>query len=35
MDLLGLGVERIEGEIAFDAKQVGDDLGVFFKDIVE
>lgn len=35
MDLLGLGVERIEGEIAFDAKQIGDDLGVFFKDIVE
>jgi hypothetical protein len=35
MDLLGLGTERIEGEIAFDAKQVGDDLGVFFKDIVE
>lgn len=35
MDLLGLGVERIEGEIAFDAKKVGDDLGVFFKDIVE
>lgn len=35
MDLLGLGVERIEGEIAFDAKQIGDDLGVFFKDIVQ
>lgn len=35
MDLLGIGVERIEGEIAFDAKKVGDDLGVFFKDIVE
>jgi hypothetical protein len=35
MDLLGLGVERIEGEIAFDAKKVSDDLGVFFKDIVE
>ena len=35
MDLLGLGVERIEGEIAFDAKKVGDDLGVFFKNIVE
>lgn len=34
MDLLGLGVERIEGEIAFDAKKIGDDLGVFFKDIV-
>lgn len=35
MDMLGLGVERIEGEIAFDAKKVGDDLGVFFKDIVQ
>lgn len=34
MDLLGLGVERIEGEIAFDAKKIGADLGVFFKDIV-
>lgn len=34
MDLLGLGTERIEGEIAFDAKQVSADLGVFFKDIV-
>ncbi len=35
MDLLGLGVERIEGEIAFDAKKIGDDLGVFFKGIVQ
>lgn len=35
MDMLGLGVERIEGEIAFDAKKVGDDLGVFFKDIIQ
>ena len=35
MDLLGLGVERIEGEIAFDARKVSDDLGVFFKDIVQ
>lgn len=35
MDMLGLGVERIEGEIAFDAKKVGADLGVFFKDIVQ
>lgn len=34
MDTLGLGTERIEGEIAFDAKQVCADLGVFFKDIV-
>ena len=35
MDMLGLGTERIEGEIAFDAKQICKDLGVFFKDIVE
>lgn len=34
MDMLGLGTERIEGEIAFDAKQICKDLGVFFKDIV-
>ena len=34
MDQLGLGTERIEGEIAFDAKQVCADLGTFFKDIV-
>lgn len=34
MDQLGLGTERIEGEIAFDAKQVCKDLGIFFKDIV-
>jgi len=35
MDMLGLGTERIEGEIAFDAKQICKDLGTFFKDIVE
>jgi len=34
MEQLGLGTERIEGEIAFDAKKVCADLGVFFKDIV-
>ena len=34
MDMLGLGTERIEGEIAFDAKQICADLGVFFKGIV-
>lgn len=34
MDLLGLGTERIEGEMAFDAKKICGDLGVFFKDIV-
>ena len=35
MDMLGLGTERIEGEIAFDAKQICADLGTFFKDIVQ
>jgi len=35
MDMLGLGTERIEGEIAFDQKVICSDLGVFFKDIVE
>lgn len=35
MDMLGLGTERIEGEIAFDAKQICKDLGVFFNDIVD
>lgn len=34
LDILGLGVERIEGEIAFDTKKICGDLGVFFKDIV-
>lgn len=34
MDILGLGTERIEGEIAFDSKVICKDLGVFFKDIV-
>lgn len=34
MDMLGLGTERIEGEVAFDAKQICSDLGVFFKNIV-
>lgn len=35
MDLLGLGTERIEGEIAFDAKVIAQDLGVFFANIVD
>lgn len=35
MDMLGLGTERIEGEIAFDAKMICKDLGVFFKGIVD
>lgn len=34
MDQLGLGTERIEGEMAFDMKVVGEDLGFFIKDIV-
>ena len=34
MDMLGLGVERIEGEMAFDTKQICADMGIFFKDIV-
>lgn len=34
MDVLGLGTERIEGEIAFDAKVIAQDLGVFFANIV-
>jgi hypothetical protein len=34
MDMLGLGTERIEGEMAFDPRVVAQDLGVFFKDIV-
>lgn len=35
MNILGLGTERIEGEIAFDAKKICPDLGIFFKDIVQ
>lgn len=34
MDWLGLGTERIEGEMAFDQKVVCADLGYFFQDIV-
>jgi hypothetical protein len=34
MELLGLGTERIEGEMAFDAKLIAKDLGVFFNNIV-
>jgi hypothetical protein len=34
MDQLGLGTERIEGEMAFDMKVVGTDLGFFFNTIV-
>lgn len=35
MNMLGLGTERIEGEIAFDCKQICADMGVFLKDVVE
>lgn len=34
MDVLGLGTERIEGEVAFDAKKICADLGTFFVNIV-
>lgn len=34
MDILGLGVERIEGEVAFDARRICDDMGLFFNGIV-
>lgn len=32
MPHLGMGTERIEGELAFDMQMVADDLGVFFAD---
>lgn len=35
MDWLGLGTERVEGEIAFDMKVVSNDLGFFFNGIVD
>jgi hypothetical protein len=35
MDQLGIGTERIEGEIAFDHKVIASDVGCFFKDIVD
>lgn len=34
MDHLGLGTERIEGDMAYDMRVVSQDLGVFFKDVV-
>lgn len=34
MPWLGIETERIEGEMAFDAKVVAKDMGTFFKDIV-
>jgi hypothetical protein len=35
MPWLGMDTERIEGEMAFDHKIVGADLGIFLKDIVK
>lgn len=35
MDMLGIGTERIEGELAFDAKLICADMGIFLKDIVK
>jgi hypothetical protein len=35
MDNLGVGTQRIEGEMAYDIELISADLGVFFKDIVE
>lgn len=34
MPTLGIGTERIEGEMAFDLQLIASDLGVFFRDIV-
>lgn len=34
MPWLGMDTERIEGEMAFDHKIVGKDLGIFLKDVV-
>ena len=34
MDQLGIGTERVEGEMAFDVKKVADDLALFFKNVV-
>ena len=35
MPWLGMDTERVEGDMAFDAKKIAADLGVFFKDIVD
>lgn len=35
MPWLGMDTERIEGEMAFDMKTVGADLGIFMKDLVK
>lgn len=34
MDLLGLGVERLEMEMAYDQKVICPDMGIFFTDLV-
>lgn len=34
MDMLGIGTERIEGEMGFDCKKICSDMGIFFKDCV-
>lgn len=35
MPMLGVGTERIEGEMAFDLQVVAQDLGIFFADAVQ
>ena len=35
MDHLGLGTQRVEGEMAYDCELVASDLGVFFNGIVQ
>lgn len=35
MPHLGIGTERIEGEMAFDQKIIAADLGVYFKDVLK
>lgn len=35
MPWLGIGTRRVEGSMSFDMKLVSNDLGTFFKDIVE
>jgi hypothetical protein len=35
MDNLGLGTQRVEGEMAYDCELVASDLGVFFNGIVQ
>ena len=34
MDMLGLGTERIEAEMAYDMKVICKDMGMFFHDLV-